>query len=62
MKLLVYSDGGSRGNPGPAGCGVFIADERGNPVERRYKYLGNTTNNVAEYTAAKLGIQRAIEL
>lgn len=62
MKLLVYSDGGSRGNPGPAGCGVFIADAQGNPVERRYKYLGTTTNNVAEYTAAKLGIRRAIEL
>lgn len=62
MDLIVYTDGGSRGNPGPAGLGVYICDRSGEPVERRYKYLGETTNNVAEYSGALLGIRRAIEL
>lgn len=61
-KLLVHTDGGARGNPGPAGIGVYITDTERNPVEARYKYLGETTNNVAEYTGAYLGIKRAIEL
>lgn len=39
MKLCIYTDGGARNNPGPAGIGVFIADEQGKKVEARYKYL-----------------------
>jgi len=62
MKYIVYTDGGSRGNPGPAGCGVFIQSEDASISERRYKYLGIATNNIAEYTGGLLGIQRAIEL
>lgn len=62
MKLIVYSDGGARGNPGPAGLGVFICTPDFTPVERRYKYLGETTNNVAEYSGALLGIERAVAL
>lgn len=62
MKLIIYSDGGARWNPWPAGCGVFITDKDGNPQERRHKYIGHATNNIAEYTAALLGIRRAIEL
>ena len=62
MLLHVYTDGGSRGNPGEAGLWVYITDERGTPLERRYKYLGVATNNVAEYTGALYGIKRAIEL
>lgn len=62
MKLIVYTDGGSRGNPGPSGCGVFISSLDGKIVERRYRYLGIATNNIAEYTWGLLGIQRAIEL
>ncbi len=62
MLLRVYTDGGSRGNPGEAGLWVYITDERGIPLERRYKYLGITTNNVAEYTGALYGIKRAIEI
>ncbi len=61
-KLIVYSDGGARGNPGPAGLGVYICTPEHTPVERRYKYLGETTNNVAEYSGALLGIERAIAL
>ncbi|PZM83575.1 hypothetical protein DLH72_03650 [Candidatus Gracilibacteria bacterium] len=62
MKLKVYTDGGSRGNPGSAGIGVFITDELGNPIEKRYKSLGIKTNNEAEYLGAFYGIKRAIEL
>lgn len=61
-KLIVYSDGGSRWNPGPAGCGMYITEYDGTPVEKRYRFLGIATNNIAEYTAAKLGIERAIDL
>ena len=60
--LHVYTDGGSRGNPGNAGCGIFITDSEGNPIEKRFKSIGIATNNIAEYTAILLGISRAIEL
>lgn len=62
MLLKVYTDGGSRGNPGQAGLGVYITSEDEIPLERRYKYLGIATNNVAEYTGALYGIKRALEL
>ena len=62
IKLIVYTDGGSRGNPGPSGCGIFIIEDSGKPLERRHKYIGHATNNIAEYTAALLGVLRAIEL
>lgn len=62
MKLILFTDGGSRGNPGPAGCGIFIADENMNPLKRGYRYLGETTNNVAEYTAVKIGIEKCLEM
>lgn len=62
MQLIVYTDGGSRGNPGPAGCGIFVTSADGSVCEKRFKYIGIATNNVAEYTAVLLGITRAIEL
>lgn len=62
MKLLIYTDGWARFNPGPAGIGVFITDENGKPLERRHKYLGIATNNQAEYQGALHGIRRGIEL
>lgn len=49
--INVYTDGGARGNPGPAAIGVFICNEKGESLARFGKYLGETTNNVAEYTA-----------
>ena len=61
-KLIVYTDWGSRGNPWPSGCGVYITDAQGKSLEKRHKYIGHATNNIAEYTAALLGITRAIEL
>ena len=62
MKYIISTDGGSRGNPGPSGCGIFLCSQDGSVVERRYKAIGIATNNIAEYTAASLGITRAIEL
>ncbi|MCJ7805284.1 ribonuclease HI family protein [Patescibacteria group bacterium] len=47
-KLSIYSDGGARGNPGPAACGVVFSKD-GKVVFKGSKFLGETTNNVAEY-------------
>jgi probable phosphoglycerate mutase len=49
MELYVYTDGGARGNPGPAGFGVVVKDESGAIVYQHPKFLGITTNNQAEY-------------
>lgn len=49
--IIAYTDGGARGNPGPAGYGVFITDEHGQKLADLSQYLGNQTNNVAEYSA-----------
>jgi len=63
MNLIIYTDGGARGNPGPAGIGVYITDKAtGEMVEEHAKFLGSTTNNQAEYQAAILALQRAVEL
>jgi len=63
MHLIIYTDGGARGNPGPAGIGVVITDEAtGKAIEEHSRYLGSTTNNQAEYQAAILGLERAVEL
>ncbi len=51
MKLVVFTDGASRGNPGLASYGFTISDAEGNLVYEEGKYIGTTTNNVAEYTA-----------
>jgi ribonuclease HI len=49
LHLIAYSDGGARGNPGPAGYGVVIQDQAGEKVAALSEYLGHQTNNVAEY-------------
>lgn len=51
MKLVIFTDGASRGNPGLASYGFTISDEKGKLVYEEGKYIGVTTNNVAEYTA-----------
>lgn len=51
MKLIVFTDGASRGNPGHASFGFTISDDKGKLVFEKGKYIGITTNNVAEYTA-----------
>lgn len=58
----VYSDGGARGNPGPAAIGVLICDEKGIPVKEFSKTIGHTTNNAAEYTGVIAGLDLAAEL
>jgi ribonuclease HI len=60
--LIVSCDGAARGNPGPAGIGVQITDADGRVVAELAEGLGETTNNVAEYTAAIRGLQRAADL
>lgn len=50
-KLLVFTDGGARGNPGPAAAGVIVKDDQGKTLFRVGEYLGHKTNNEAEYEA-----------
>ena len=61
MKLTIQTDGGARGNPGPAGIGVVIS-EGSRTLEEHAEYLGVTTNNQAEYRAVILGLERAVAL
>ncbi|MDW5563405.1 MAG: ribonuclease HI family protein [Methanomassiliicoccus sp.] len=62
MRLKVYTDGGSRGNPGPAAYAVVITDE-GNKIVREYgRYLGKMTNNEAEYNGAIAALKEALAL
>jgi ribonuclease HI len=58
----LYCDGASRGNPGPAGAGFILYDPQGRPRARGSRYLGVTTNNVAEYQALLLGLEAARKL
>lgn len=50
-KLFIYTDGGARGNPGPAAIGIYIVDQDGREFFKFGKNIGTATNNVAEYTA-----------
>ena len=59
---VLYVDGGARGNPGPAGVGAVLEDDAGNELARANAYIGEATNNVAEYRALLLGLERAREL
>ncbi len=57
----LFTDGGSRGNPGPAASGAVLVDREGEIVHEVGQYLGTATNNVAEWTAVELGLQAALE-
>jgi ribonuclease HI len=59
MELTIYTDGASRNNPGESGAGVYILKD-GEPYEQIARYLGTTTNNIAEYTAAIIGLEYAV--
>lgn len=61
-RLVVYTDGASRGNPGPSGAGALVATPDGEVLAEVAEGLGETTNNVAEYTAAIRGLEKAAEL
>lgn len=61
-KLIIYTDGGARGNPGPAGIGAVLYNENKEVVAEISEYLGETTNNQAEYRAVLAAIKKATEL
>jgi ribonuclease HI len=61
-KLIIYTDGGARGNPGPAGIGAVLKNEKGETVEEISEYIGETTNNQAEYRAVLAAMEKAKKL
>jgi ribonuclease HI len=62
LKVVVNVDGGARGNPGPAAIAAVVQDPAGGVLEERGEKIGRATNNVAEYKALLLGIERAAAL
>ena len=63
--IVVYFDGGARGNPGPAGIGAVVLDPETDPPTRLAavsEHIGDATNNVAEYRALIAGLEKAVEL
>jgi ribonuclease HI len=62
MRLIINTDGGSRGNPGPSASGIVIVDEKGEELDRFGQFLGDQTNNYAEYMGVVLALERAVEL
>ncbi|MEM1012846.1 MAG: ribonuclease HI family protein [Planctomycetota bacterium] len=64
MHLIVEFDGGSRGNPGPAGFGVVVRDARdeSTPLVTAGRFVGRATNNVAEYSGLVFALQKAVDL
>lgn len=61
-KIIIYSDGGARGNPGPAAIGAVIYDAAGRELDRISKTIGETTNNQAEYKALIAALESAKNL
>jgi ribonuclease HI len=59
VTVIVHVDGGARGNPGPAAAACVVSDPAGEVLEERARLLGRATNNVAEYRALLLGLERA---
>ncbi|MCB2227509.1 MAG: ribonuclease HI family protein [Desulfarculaceae bacterium] len=62
LSLTLQADGGSRGNPGPAGSGAVLYDNQGNEVAALSRYLGVATNNEAEYQGLIMGLEEAKRL
>lgn len=61
-RLVIFSDGASRGNPGPAGAGAVLSTPEGRVVARIGKFLGIQTNNVAEYEGVIIALEKALEI
>ncbi len=57
-KIIVYTDGGSRGNPGPAAIGLIVRNEKKEILKRYSEYLGETTSNEAEYQALIFALKK----
>lgn len=62
MKIIIHSDGGARGNPGPAGIGAILHNEDGKVLAELSQYIGISTNNQAEYRALIIGLEKAAQL
>ncbi|MFZ5424438.1 MAG: ribonuclease HI family protein [Patescibacteria group bacterium] len=62
MELILHTDGGARGNPGPAAAGVVIRNNNNEIIKELGKFLGTKTNNEAEYIALYLGLASCIAL
>ena len=56
-SITVFTDGGARSNPGPSGVGISIVDSTGKPIKEFSKYIGEQTNNFAEYEAVALALE-----
>ena len=56
-EFTMFTDGGSRGNPGPAAIGVYVVDAAGVVVLEHSETIGNSTNNIAEYAAVATGLE-----
>ena len=61
-RVVVYSDGGSRGNPGPSAAGFVIMNDREHVIHEGGMYLGIATNNIAEYQGVRLGLEKALDI
>lgn len=59
--MIAYIDGGARGNPGTAGFGVYLEDDDGHEIASLFGYLGERTNNVAEYAGLLAALQYAVD-
>ena len=57
-KIIIYTDGGSRGNPGPAATGAVFCNEKGQIIKKYSNFLGETTNNEAEYKAVIFALEK----
>jgi ribonuclease HI len=62
VKVIVHVDGGARGNPGPAAAAAVASSPEGEQLGERNEFIGDATNNVAEYRALLLGLELAREL
>lgn len=58
MKFIIYTDGGSRGNPGPSAIGIVIANEKGEAIKKYSESIGEATNNEAEYQAVIFALKK----
>ncbi len=59
-SIEIFVDGASRGNPGPSGIGIAFFDADKKPIKKMFKFIGDATNNIAEYTALIYGLQEAL--
>lgn len=62
MKITLFADGATRGNPGVSSAGALLLDTQGNKLAGISKFLGEATNNQAEYAAVIFGLKKALEL